>query len=99
VHLDPIAVNDHRVNELHLIVHEIIDGIAAQYSSPVSMHDFRAVFGKTHSNIIFDLAVTSEFPLSNDELVNTIRGDIAQKVGTQYNAVITIDRDYTTTRY
>ena len=63
------------------------------------MHDFRAVFGKTHSNIIFDLAVTSEFPLSNDELVNTIRGDIAQKVGTQYNAVITIDRDYTTTRY
>lgn len=99
VHLDPITINDRRVNELHLTVHEIIDGIAAQYSSPVSMHDFRAVFGKTHTNIIFDLAVTSEFPLTNDEVVNTIRGEVAQKIGANYNAVITIDRDYTTTRY
>ena len=99
VHLDPIAINDRRVNELHLTVHEIIDGIAAQYSSPVSMHDFRAVFGKTHTNIIFDLAVTSEFPLSNDEVVNMIRGEVSQKIGSDYNAVITIDRDYTTTRY
>ncbi len=99
VHLDPITINDHRVNELHMTVHEIIDGIAAQYSSPISMHDFRAVFGKTHTNIIFDLAVTSEFPLNNDELVNTIRGEVAQKIGSDYNAVITIDRDYTTTRY
>lgn len=99
VHLDPVAVNDHRVNELHLAVHEITDGIAAQYSSPISIHDFRTVFGVTHSNIIFDLAVTSEFPLTNDELVNTIRGEIAQKIGGSYNAVITIDRDYTTTRY
>jgi len=99
VHLDPVAVNDHRVNELHLMVHEIVDGIAAQYSSPVSMHDFRIVFGTTHTNIIFDLAVTSEFPLGNDELVNTIRGGISQKIGPDYNAVITIDRDYTTTRY
>ena len=99
VHLDPVAINDPRVNELHMTVHEIIDGIAAQYSSPVSMHDFRTVFGKTHTNIIFDLAVTSEFPLSNDELVNSIRGEISQKLGPEYNAVITIDRDYTTTRY
>ena len=99
VHLDPVAINDHRVNELHLQVHEIVDGIAAQYSSPVSIHDFRTVFGTTHTNIIFDLALTSEFPLTNDELVNSIRGEISQKIGPDYNAVITIDRDYTTTRY
>ncbi len=99
VHLDPVAINDHRVNELHLQVHEIVDGIAAQYSSPVSIHDFRIVFGTTHTNIIFDLALTSEFPLTNDELVNSIRGEISQKIGPDYNAVITIDRDYTTTRY
>ena len=99
VHLDPVAVNDQRVKVLYLTVHEIVDGIAAQYSSPISMHDFRTVFGKTHTNIIFDLALTSEFPLSNDELVNSIRGEISQKIGPEYNAVITIDRDYTTTRY
>ena len=99
VHLDPITVNDRRVDELHLAVHEIIDGLAAQYSSPISMHDFRTVFGKTHTNIIFDLAVTSEFPLANNELVNTICGEIAQKIGTDYNVVITIDRDFMTTRY
>lgn len=99
VHLDPIAVKDEQLNELKNSIHEVIDEISAEFSSPISFHDFRAVFGVTHTNLIFDIAITHEFPLSNEELVDMIRVDVKKKLGDQYNTVITIDRDYTTTRY
>lgn len=99
IHYDPVAVNDERVSIIQLKVYDIIESIAAEFSSPISMHDFRTVFGVSHTNIIFDLALTCEFPLTNDELVKMIRNEISQKIGSEYNTVITIDRDYTTTRY
>ncbi len=99
IHYDPITVNDERVNKLRSEVHDIVDGVAAEFSSPISFHDFRVVFGHTHVNIIFDLAITHEFPLSNIETVDMLRESIKKKLGSEYNAVITVDRDYTTTRY
>ena len=99
IHYDPVAVNDERVNNLRASIHDIIDGMAAEFSSPISFHDFRVVFGHTHVNIIFDIAITHEFPLSNIEIVVMIRQSIKEKLGKKYNAVITVDRDYTTTRY
>ena len=99
VHLDPIAVNDERTNDLHTKMREILDSIASEYSAPMSMHDFRVVLGVTHTNIIFDVAISNDFPLSNDELVDLIRKETKEKIGEEYNTVITIDRDYITTRY
>lgn len=99
IHLDPVSVNDERVNTLYSAVRSIIDGIASEYSSPMSMHDFRVVFGVNQTNLIFDIAVPHEFPLGNDELVSTVRSEISGKIGTEFNSVITIDRDYTTVRY
>lgn len=99
IHLDPVALNDERTNNLHNKVHEVLDKIAAEYSCPMSMHDFRAVFGVTHTNLIFDIAIANDASLSNDEIVEMIREDIRKNCGEEYNAVITIDRDYTTMRY
>ena len=99
IHFDPVSLDDERVNDLHNKLRGIIDGIAAEYSSPISVHDFRAVFGVTHTNLIFDIAVTHELPLANEEIVRMIREEVAEKIGKDYNAVITVDRDYTTTRY
>ena len=99
IHLDPVTLHNEKVNSLHAALREIIDEIAAEYSSPMSMHDFRVVFGVTHTNIIFDIAVSDNIMLSNSEIVDTIRERVAKKLGNGYNTVITIDRDYTTTRY
>lgn len=99
VHLDPVTLNNEKVNELHLKTSEIVGEIAAEYSSPMSIHDFRVVFGVTHTNIIFDIAVTHDIPLSNEEIVNLIREEIKKKIGPEYKVVITLDRDYTTIRY
>ncbi len=99
IHLDPIALKDEQLNELKNKVREVVDELSAEFSSPISFHDFRAVFGVTHTNLIFDIALAHEFPLSNEELVDMLRTDIKKKFGEDYHAVITIDRDYTTKRY
>jgi len=99
IHLDPVSIHDERTNQIHASVHEILDNIAAAYSSPISMHDFRAVFGVTHTNLIFDVAISNDFPLSNEEVVKAITDDVTEKLGKEYCLVLTIDREYVTTRY
>lgn len=98
IHMDPIQLSDPKVGELHSRLDTIIRNMAKEYSSPISMHDFRVVFGTTHSNIIFDTAVTDEFPLSNAELCEKLQEKI-RALDHTYNAVITVDRDYTTDRF
>jgi len=56
------------------------------------------VFGVTHSNLIFDVAVTDDFPISDRELCLAIESEI-KKLDPTYNTVITVDRDYTTNRF
>ena len=98
IHFDPICIGDERVNALREKVHRIVDGIAAGLSSPISMHDFRAVFGVTHTNLIFDVVVSSELPVSEAELCTMIKADLSKDDAT-LNAVITVDRDYTSSIY
>lgn len=99
IHLDPIALNNEQMNELRNAVREVVDELAAEFSSPISFHDFRAVFGVTRTNLSFDIALAHEFPLANEELVDMLRADIKKKLGEEYHAAVTIDRDYTTKRY
>ncbi len=99
IHLDPVSRSDEKVNTLRAQVQDIVGGIAAEYSSPVSMHDFRVVFGITHSNLIFDVAVGLDMTLTDEELVDAIREDIYHNLGEAYQAVITVDREYMSQRF
>lgn len=99
IHLDPICISDERINRLRSEVQAITSEIASEYASPLSMHDFRAVFGPNNTNLIFDIAATDDMPLTNEELVDTLRQEIRKRCGETYHAAITIDRDYTSNRY
>lgn len=98
IHMDPIQLSDPKVGKLHDEVSCIVSEISKKYSSSVSMHDFRVVFGPTHSNIIFDVAIDDEFPLKNAELCSELQEKI-KHLDPAFNAVITVDRDYTTDRF
>ncbi len=98
IHFDPVCVGDERVGALKDKVHGIVDGISSSLSSPISMHDFRAVFGVTHTNLIFDVVVSNELPVSEAELCAMIRRELAAD-DPSLNAVITVDRDYTSSIY
>ncbi len=89
IHLDPIVTGDARTNELKTRVYEVIKSI----SPKISMHDFRVVWGTTHSNLIFDVCVSFEFDISDQELVDLISAKIYE-VDPTYHSVITVDHDY-----
>lgn len=98
IHMDPVQHSDPKVNEIRGQVSEIVSRISSENSSPASMHDFRVVFGVTHSNLIFDIAVSDDFPLEDKALCCEITEEI-KKLDPGYNTVITVDRDYQTSRF
>lgn len=89
IHLDPIVTDDIRTNELKAQVQKIVKKISPE----ITMHDFRVVWGTTHSNLIFDICVSFEFKIKDDDLSNMISREIYQLDPT-YHSVITVDHDY-----
>ena len=53
IHMDPVETDDPKVEELRGFVGDILRGM----DPGLSLHDFRVVFGQTHTNLIFDLVV------------------------------------------
>lgn len=88
IHMDPVVTDDERLNQLHAQVQQIVAGI----DSNLSMHDFRAVFGPTHTNLVFDVVVPPGFSLSDSELSRRIEQQV-QALGS-YFCVITVDHNY-----
>ena len=62
------------------------------------MHDFRIVKGVTHTNVIFDVSISNDMMLSNEELCKEINEEV-KAINPLYNLVLTIDRDYFSSRY
>lgn len=92
IHLDPIVTSDERTNALKMQVGELIQNI----SPKIGMHDFRVVWGTTHSNLIFDVSVSFDFPLSDAELTQRISEEVS-KLDPSYYVVLTVDHDYVPT--
>jgi len=98
IHMDPISISDPETNELRHKCLEIVSSLSQEYSQPVSMHDFRIVKGVTHTNVLFDVSITTEFTLSNEELCRQLSEKI-KEINPLYHLVLTIDRDYYSERY
>lgn len=86
IHLDPITTDDEQINELKSTVVNILKGI----DSNIGIHDFRAVIGITHTNLIFDLEIPFETKISSESLTSFVESEI-QKIKPECFCVITID--------
>jgi cation diffusion facilitator family transporter len=89
IHLDPVVTNDQRTNELKIQVRQLI----SQISPEIDMHDFRVVWGVSHSNLIFDIVVPFVFQWSDAQLVKLVT-DRINSLDATYRSVITIDHHY-----
>ena len=87
IHLDPIVTDDEAVNELKAFATEVVSDIDAS----IHLHDFRAVIGETHTNLIFDIEVPFEIKLAPEEIKNLISLKIKEKRPDCF-CVITVDR-------
>ncbi|MBQ6702325.1 MAG: cation transporter [Clostridia bacterium] len=93
IHLDPIETDNSVVNDLRTAVQIIL-----QSKDPdITMHDFRVVFGESHTNLIFDVDLPFEYETSDDFFCSEITKDI-RKIDPCYNTVITVDRNYMNSR-
>ena len=87
IHLDPIAVNNPEVNNLKTLVIDCIKEI----EDGITIHDFRAVIGITHTNLIFDIVLPFESKFSAKEIKNQISESVSGKNNKLF-CVITVDR-------
>lgn len=87
IHMDPIVTNDERVNALKNETLSLVREIDEQ----LSIHDFRFVEGRTHSNLIFDVSAPFELKMSDKEIKRAVSDKLSRK-DPNFFAVITIDR-------
>ena len=72
IHMDPVVTTSERVNMLKAECEKIVKSIDPDFA----LHDFRIVDGKSHANLIFDVAMTRDSKLSEKE----VRAIIAEKL-------------------
>ena len=89
IHMDPIDTDDEESVRLRGKIAEI----AASVNEKLLTHDFRAVHGDTHTNLIFDLVVPSDCPVSADDAVKRIKAQV-KELDNKYRCVIKIDSLY-----
>lgn len=89
IHMDPITLNDARVDALR---NAILEGIHS-YDSRVTIHDFRVVDGPTQTNIIFDAVMPNGSKMTARELREQFNEIIKQLPG-NCAGVITIDSQF-----
>lgn len=88
IHMDPVVTDNEQIN----LLREQITQIVKSVDTDLSMHDFRAVSGPSHTNLVFDVVVPPGFEM-DDERVTQVISEKAKKLG-NYFCVITIDRNY-----
>ena len=88
IHMDPISVNDEKVSAMRLQTALF----ASELHEGISIHDFRIVYGPTHTNVIFDAVLPYDAKLTPDELRKHLTDFIT--AWPNHNPVITIDRPY-----
>ena len=88
IHMDPVVTDDEETTKTKEKIQTLID----QYDKSLSIHDFRMVTGKTHSNVIFDLVVPYGKKYDVKKILKDIRQKIREEMPGQYFAVIKVDR-------
>ncbi len=86
IHTDPVAVDEDTTHVRLAMAEKLLE-----IDPRLSLHDFRMVKGKTHSNLVFDVAQPFECTLSPEEL-RLLVGEKAKELDERYCTVIHIDR-------
>lgn len=91
IHIDPICIIEGEVKEAY----EEILSLISQYDYIESIHDFRVVGEGDVKNLIFDIVVDplKQSPMTDSELIDKFCEGV-QKAHTNYNCIITVDKNF-----
>ena len=92
VHMDPINLSDPNRAPLKQILGKAIAGL----DGVINFHDLRLVSGPTHTNVVFDVAVSPDCKLSGEEITKTLSAAVSA-YNPDFRTVIEFDRAYVDT--
>lgn len=87
IHLDPVVTDDEDINEMKAVALKAL----MEVSPRLSLHDFRVVIGRTHSNMIFDVVIPFDYKDTQENVIKKIQNNVSM-VNENYYCVITVDR-------
>lgn len=87
IHMDPIVTDDETIIALKTFLKDTM----AKNDIDLSIHDFRVVVGESHTNLIFDVVIPFEYPLSENDVCTKIAKAVEAEKPNCY-CVITVDR-------
>ena len=91
IHMDPIDSSNPYLTEF--IKPALLEWLRTRISPEISVHDLRMVSGPTHTNLIFDVVMPINCPMS-ESAVNRIATEFVQSLPGNYYAVVQIDQAY-----
>jgi len=87
LHYDPVVTGDPELERLR----ELVLKLLRQQDQRISIHDFRMVRGKGHTNLIFDVALPASLMDQRKQIHKALNAALAQQEGTTYYTVVTFD--------
>lgn len=87
IHYDPVVTGDTELDEMR----SFVAGIMAQQDPRLTVHDFRMVRGKEHTNLIFDVALPYDLKGKEKQLRKGVETALEQLHQGTYYTVITFD--------
>ena len=87
IHYDPIVTGDEVLEQTKQFITEFLH----QQDERLSLHDFRMVQGKGHTNVIFDIALPHDLKGTEKAIKKSIENALAEHYQGTYYAVITFD--------
>lgn len=88
IHMDPVVIGDSFLDDIKAQVGKALK----DFDSQLEFHDFRMVYGNTHTNVIFDCVV----PQDKEYTAEFLKTLLSEKIHTDRNLfyVIEIDRPF-----
>ena len=87
IHYDPVVTGDPVLDEIRQTCVQLL----RQIDGRLSLHDFRMVRGKGHTNLIFDVALPYDLQDRKADIRSYIENQMSTRGDGQYYAVITFD--------
>ena len=87
IHYDPVVTGDEELEQTREFIAQVLQNL----DSRLSLHDFRMVRGKGHTNVIFDVALPNDLQGKENVIKQGVENALAEHYQGTYYAVITFD--------
>lgn len=87
LHYDPVVTGDEEQDRIRGVIQQIL----CEQDARITIHDFRTVRGKGHTNLVFDIALPAEMMAEKKQIKKRMDEELAVREPGNYYTVVTFD--------